>query len=175
MSLRERQKFAQRQNADLMISIHADSLRQLFVRGATVYTLAKKATDALSQEIADSENLADIVAGLAAPEAQDDVTDILADLTLRETTRFSHHFSSLLVERMASEVAMIRNPQRAASFAVLKNAEIPSVLVELGYLSNDEDEKLLSDKEWQSKVAGIVASAIKAFFANRELHEVSKP
>lgn len=174
VSLRERKKFAQRQNADLMISIHADSLKQLFVRGATIYTLAKKATDALSQEIADSENLADVVAGLAAPDAQDDVTDILADLTLRETSRFSLHFSTLLVERMASEVAMIKNPQRAASFAVLKNAEVPSALVELGYLSNEEDEKLLNDSAWQDKVAVIVASAVKAFFANKQPHGTAK-
>lgn len=174
VSLRERKKFAQRQNADLMISIHADSLKQLFVRGATIYTLAKKATDALSQEIADSENLADVVAGLAAPDSQDDVTDILADLTLRETSRFSLHFSTLLVERMASEVAMIKNPQRAASFAVLKNAEVPSALVELGYLSNEEDEKLLNDSAWQDKVAVIVASAVKAFFANKQPHVSAK-
>jgi N-acetylmuramoyl-L-alanine amidase len=174
VSLRERQKFAQRQNADLMISIHADSLKEFFVRGATIYTLAKKATDALSQQIADSENLADIVAGLAAPDSQNDVTDILADLTLRETSRFSLHFSTLLVERMASEVAMIKNPQRAASFAVLKNAEVPSALIELGYLSNEEDEKLLNDSVWQDKVAVIVASAVKAFFADKRPHEAAK-
>ncbi|MGB7285974.1 MAG: N-acetylmuramoyl-L-alanine amidase, partial [Salaquimonas sp.] len=170
VSLKERQQFALRQNADLMISIHADSLKQLFVRGATVYTLAKRATDALSQSIADSENLADVVAGLAAPEAQDDVTDILADLTLRETTRFSRSFSSLLVENMRQEVKMIKNPQRAASFAVLKNAEVPSVLIELGYLSNSEDEKLLSNDKWQAKAADLIARAVQQFFVNRTPH-----
>ena len=170
VSLKERQRFAQRLNADLMISIHADSLKQLFVRGATVYTLAKKATDALSQSIADSENLADVVAGLAAPEAQEDVTDILADLTLRETTRFSRRFSSLLVNKMQDGVKMIKNPQRAASFAVLKNAEIPSVLLELGYLSNEEDEKLLANPDWQEKTTSLIAKSVKDFFLNRQPH-----
>lgn len=170
VSLKKRQRFAQRQNADLMISIHADSLKQLFVRGATVYTLAKKATDALSQSIADSENLADVVAGLAAPDAQDDVTDILADLTLRETSRFSRSFSSLLVDKMKNDVKMIKNPQRAASFAVLKNAEVPSVLIELGYLSNTEDEKLLSEPNWQEKTSSLIANAVKEFFVNRRPH-----
>ncbi len=168
ISLKERQRFAQRQGADLLISIHADSLREEHVRGATIYTLAKKATDALSQQIADSENLADVVAGLAAPDAQDDVTDILADLTLRETTRFSHRFSTLLVERMQNDILMIRNPQRAAAFAVLKNAEVPGVLVEMGYLSNHEDEKLLVNESWQQKVSEIITAAVSDFFSVRQ-------
>ncbi len=83
-----------RSNADLLISLHADSLRQNFVRGATVYTLAKKASDSLSRQFAESENLSDVIAGMAAPDAQDEVTNILADLTLRETTRFSRSFSA---------------------------------------------------------------------------------
>lgn len=167
VSLRERQAFARRQRADLMISVHADSLRQSFVRGATVYTLARKATDALSRTLAESENLADVVAGLAAPDSQSEVTDILADLTMRETTRFSRHFSSLLVSNMKPRIQMIKNPRRAASFAVLKNAEVPGVLVELGYLSNEEDEALLTDEFWQRTVAAAVATSVSEFFAGR--------
>ncbi|MCB1386336.1 MAG: N-acetylmuramoyl-L-alanine amidase [Nitratireductor sp.] len=167
VSLRERQAVAERANGDLMISIHADSLRQKFVRGATVYTLADKATDALAQQVADSENLADVVAGLAAPEESDAVTDILADLTLRETTRFSHAFAAMLVRRLRDRVELINNPHRAASFAVLKNAEVPSVLLELGYLSNADDEKLMGEEKWQQQAAEVVVEAVREFFATR--------
>jgi N-acetylmuramoyl-L-alanine amidase len=170
MSLKERQKFAHRQNADLLISIHADTLRQTDVRGATIYTLARRASDALAQEIADSENLADVVAGLAAPEAQDVVADILVDLTLRETTHFSREFSNQLVQRLQHRINLINNPQRSAAFVILKNAETPGVLLELGYLSNAEDEKLLTDPDWQKKVADAVADAVKSFFSRRQPH-----
>ena len=173
VSLRERQAVARRENADLMISIHADALRQTYVRGATIYTLADKASDALAQQVADSENLADVVAGLAAPEESDVVTDILADLTLRETTHFSRAFSLMLVRKMRDRVNLINNPQRAASFAVLKNAEVPSVLLELGYLSNSKDEHLMADPRWQSKVAGIVSEAVAEFFAGRQPRSTS--
>jgi N-acetylmuramoyl-L-alanine amidase len=167
ISLSERQRIARNLNADLLISIHADSLRQRSVRGATIYTLARRATDRLAAEVADSENLADVVAGLAAPEAQDDVTDILADLTLRETTRFSKHFSSVLLSNLKPHVRLINNPQRAASFKVLKNPEVPGVLLELGYLSNSEDEKMLMDDAWQERLAAEIAGAVDIFFKQR--------
>lgn len=168
VSLRERQNFTRRNNADLMISLHADSLRQRFVRGATVYTLAKRASDSLSRQLAESENLSDVVAGMAAPEAQDDVSNILADLTLRETTRFSRSFSASLVEQLKNRIELINNPRRSASFIVLKNAENPSVLVELGYLSNKEDEAQLTDPEWQSKTAALIAETVREFFAGKQ-------
>ncbi len=167
VSLRERQRIARQSEADLMISLHADSLRQKFVRGLTVYTLAKRASDQLSLELAESENLSDVIAGLAAAEARDEVTDILADLTLRETTRFSRSFANLLVEQLRERVELINNPHRSASFIVLKNAEVPAVLVELGYLSNEEDESQLKDKEWQGRLVGMVADAVRGFFAGR--------
>jgi len=170
LSLRERQKIARRQNADLLISIHADTLRQTDVRGATIYTLARKASDALSQEVADSENLADVVAGLAAPESQDVVIDILADLTLRETTHFSREFSDQLVDLLEGRIKLINNPQRSAAFVILKNAETPGVLLEMGYLSNAEDEKLLVDPVWQKSLAETVANAVKTFFSRRQPH-----
>ena len=167
ISLSERQRIARNLNADLLISVHADSLKQHSVRGATIYTLARRATDSLAAEVADSENLADVVAGLAAPEAQDDVTDILADLTLRETTRFSKHFSSVLLSNLKPHVRLINNPQRAASFKVLKNPEVPGVLLELGYLSNSEDEKMLMDQAWQERLATEIAKAVDIFFKQR--------
>jgi N-acetylmuramoyl-L-alanine amidase len=167
VSLSERQRFTRRHDADLLISVHADSLRQHYVRGATIYTLAKRASDALAQQVENSENLADVVAGLAAPENQDEVTDILADLTLRETTVFSRSFSSQLVETLKGRVRLINNPERSAAFTVLKNAEVPGILLELGYLSNREDEKLMNDPEWQNEVAGYIADAVAEFFGPR--------
>lgn len=167
VSLNRRRAIARDHDADLLISVHADSLRQSHVRGTTIYTLAKKASDTLAHEIAESENMADVVAGLAAPEEQDVVSNILADLTLRETTIFSRGFSDRLVVRLADRVELINNPQRSASFVVLKNAEIPGVLLELGYLSNNEDEELLTDPAWQEVMALHVAEAVVDFFSPR--------
>lgn len=164
LSLRERLEFSRRSKADLFISIHADSLRQRFVRGSTIYTLSKKASDKLSEQMAETENSADLVAGLAVPEQVDAVADILVDLTTSETKRFSKRFSSILVRNMGQEVRLINNPQRSAAFGVLKAPEVPSVLLELGYLSNQEDEKLIQTKDWQNKAAGAIARSVLDFF-----------
>jgi len=164
LSLRDRLNFSRRSKADLFISIHADSLRQRFVRGSTIYTLSKKASDRLSAEMAETENSADLVAGLAVEEEVDAVADILVDLTTSETKRFSKRFSSLLVRNMGKEVRLINNPQRSAGFGVLKAPEVPSVLLELGYLSNQEDEKLLQSKDWQDRAANAIALSVVDFF-----------
>ncbi len=167
MSLRERVAFVRRNKADLSISIHADSLRQRDVRGASVYTLSRKASDELAHELAQSENMADIAAGLEAIEDEDVVTDILADLTARETGVFSKTFSATLVTTLGGSIQLIKNPQRSAAFAVLRAPEVPGVLLELGYLSNAEDEKSLLDPAWQESVARLVAKSVVAFFASR--------
>lgn len=167
VSLKQRRSFTKRQQADLLISLHADTLKQKYVRGATIYTLAKKASDSLAAEVAESENLSDIIAGLAAPEAKDEVTDILAELTLRETTRFSKAFSKALISKMKGKINLIKNPQRSASFVVLKNPDVPSVLVELGYLSNRKDEALLSSNKWQKIAANQIVATILSFFETR--------
>jgi len=168
LSLRERVDFAQRHHAHLVISIHADSLRQKWVRGASVYTLSKKASDDLAHQLAESENMADIVAGLESPEQVDLVSDILADLTARETSVFSRSFSATLVDRFDGKVEMIKNPQRSASFSVLKAPEIPGVLVELGYLSNADDERQMSDPGWQVQITRLMAEAVDKFFDSRK-------
>lgn len=167
MSLRERLDFSRRAKADLFISIHADSLRQKFVRGSTIYTLSKKASDKLSERLAETENSADLVGGLAVEEEVEAVADILVDLTTSETKRFSRRFSSLLVENLDTEIRLIKNPQRSAAFGVLKAPEVPSVLIELGYLSNKEDEQLLQSKEWQTKAGKAISSAVSEFFEPR--------
>ena len=167
VSLNQRLAFAQDVEADLFISIHADSLKQRDVRGSTVYTLSKKASDLLSEQLAKSENSVDLVAGLSLPEEVEVVTDILADLTTRETKQFSRQFSGILVSNLQNRIKLIKNPRRSASFEVLKAPEVPGVLFELGYLSNAEDEKLLRSPEWQAKVADALTRSVVTFFEPR--------
>lgn len=167
MSLRDRLEFSRRSKADLFISIHADSLRQKFVRGSTIYTLSKKASDQLSAKLAETENSADLVGGLAVEEEVEAVADILVDLTTSETKRFSRRFSSILVKNLGSEIRLIKNPQRSAAFGVLKAPEVPSVLLELGYLSNIEDERLLQTPEFQANAGQAIAKSVFDFFKPR--------
>ena len=167
MSLRDRLEFSRRAKADLFLSIHADSLRQRFVRGSTIYTLSKKASDRLSEKLAETENSADLVAGLAVEEEVEAVADILVDLTTSETKRFSRRFSSLLVKNLGSEIRLIKNPQRSAAFGVLKAPEVPSVLLELGYLSNVEDERLLQTPKFKAKAGEAIAQSVLDFFQPR--------
>lgn len=167
LSLRERVNFARRNKADLVISIHADSLKQKWVRGASIYTLSNKASDALAEQLAESENMADIAAGLDNPIEEEVVSGILADLTARETKVFSLAFSSTLTGNLSSGIKMIKNPQRSAGFMVLKAPEVPGVLLELGYLSNSDDEKLLTDPDWQENIARLIANSVFTFFEPR--------
>ncbi len=164
VSLRERVSMSQRLQADLFISVHADSLRQRFVRGSTIYTLSNRASDRLSEELAKSENSVDLIAGLSMPEDTAAVTDILADLTTRETKSFARTFSRYLKKELGREIRLIKNPERYAAFGVLKAPEVPGVLLELGYLSNRDDEKLLVNEDWQEKVAEAVTNAVVKFF-----------
>jgi N-acetylmuramoyl-L-alanine amidase len=138
------------------------------MRGASIYRLSEKASDEIAHELAESENLADIVGGVEVVEDKDDVSNILADFTSRETSRYSMRFSETLVSALETQVQMIKNPERHAAFAVLKAPEIPGVLLELGYLSNEEDEKLLTDPQWQERVAELIAKAVHEFFGGRE-------
>jgi len=167
LALNERIAFSRRNRADLTIAVHADSVRQNFVRGATVYTLSRTASDGLAAELAHSENLSDIVAGLEFDSRDDAVGDILADLTARETSAFSRQFAGTVIEQLGGKVALIKNPRRSAAFRVLKTAEVPAILLELGYLSNAEDEKLMTDPVWQKMIANEVATAVRRFFEGR--------
>lgn len=167
MSLKERLTFTIRKQADLFISIHADTLEQKDVRGATVYTLSKKASDELSKKLAESENRADLIAGLAKEEVKNEVVDILADLAARETKKFSVRFAKQVVEVLRDEIRLIKNPHRYAAFGVLKDPNVPSILLELGYLSNLEDEKLLQSTQWRAKIVRHLTQTVGLFFADR--------
>jgi N-acetylmuramoyl-L-alanine amidase len=149
----------------LFVSVHADYLRQRGVRGATVYTISEKASDQVAAMVAANENLADSVAGVELPEDKSGVSDILIDLARRETLGFSVQFARLAISDMRGFARLIKNPHRYAGFRVLKAPDVPSVLIELGYLSNAEDEQLLNEKEWREGLAERLADAIEKFAA----------
>jgi N-acetylmuramoyl-L-alanine amidase len=166
VSLSDRVRIAREANASLLISIHADTLPETAeVSGATVYTLADRASDAEAARIAEHENAADKAAGVQ--EAPDDagVADILFDLKRRETRAYAHIFSRGVVSEWRSTARLNRNPERSAGFVVLKAPDFPSVLLELGYLSNPQDVKALTSPEWRAKATTALASAIDRFFA----------
>jgi len=167
LSLRQRVEVARGYGADLFVSIHADSAPQNYVRGATVYTLSERASDAQAAAIAARENRSDVLAGIEADEATDEVTDILVDLARRETKVFSHHFAEDVIQELGTAVKLHKNPHRSARFRVLKAHDIPSVLIELGYLSNAHDEQLLTDEEWRDRASDALSGAVTRFFGPR--------
>jgi N-acetylmuramoyl-L-alanine amidase len=168
VSLDQRVIFARSNKADLLISIHADSIAsEEQVRGLTVYTRAARASDADSAELALRENMADMKAGLSDTQSQDDVSDILQDLMVRETRGLSRSFSGKLVSQLKPAVKLNVNPEREAAFKVLKAPDIPSVLVELGYLSSRKDSALLTSEEWRKETTASMVQAVDRFFSNR--------
>jgi N-acetylmuramoyl-L-alanine amidase len=163
IALDERVRAARQLSAHLLISIHADTIRDKSLRGATVYTLSEKASDEVAHAVAQQENLSDAIGGVAIPVDDQNVADILIDLTRRETKQFSNQFAQVMVESLKHKTQMINNPHRSAGFRVLKAPDVPSVLVELGYLSNPDDEKSVSDPKWQADLADEMAEAIRIY------------
>lgn len=174
VTLDQRVKLSRDYGTDLFVSIHADSLAEKdmagSIRGATVYTLSERASDDKAQRMAEKENAADIAAGLAAvpSSAEDQVRSILFDLVQRETDNYSLSFRNLLLSTMRGRIPLAKDPQRSAAFKVLKQDEVPAVLIELGYMSNPEDLARLGKPEGQRQLATAIASSITAFFAGRE-------
>jgi N-acetylmuramoyl-L-alanine amidase len=165
--LRKRVEFARRKSGDLFISIHADTVKFSTVRGATIYTLSEKASDAEAAALAQKENRSDIIAGVNLAEENDVVTDILIDLVLRETKNHSIFFAQTIVKNLKGTTRTSKKPLRFAGFAVLKAPDIPSVLIELGFLSNGRDAKLLSSLRWRRKVSRAVAVSIDKYFRSK--------
>ncbi|MGY8631653.1 N-acetylmuramoyl-L-alanine amidase [Bradyrhizobium sp. 14AA] len=167
--LNDRTKIARNLKAALFVSIHADALPRAEgdAQGATIYTLSDKASDAEAQRLADAENRADAIAGFNLAEEPTDVADILIDLTQRETRTFSNRFARLLMGEMKSTVRMHKHPLKSAGFRVLKAPDVPSVLVEIGYVSNKGDLEHLVSEGWRSKAVGSMAQAIDGFLAKR--------
>lgn len=166
--LGERVRVARDAKADLFISIHADSISAApQVKGATIYTGSEKATDSESAKLAERENKADAAAGTDSAVGPADVTDILAELTLRETRGFSSSFAHRLMGQLSPVMEMSTKPHREAGFVVLRSPDVPSVLVELGYLSSKSDLEKLQSEEWRAGVTGSMAKAVDLFFAGR--------
>lgn len=168
VSLPERVRVARMAGAQLFLSIHADSLNETSVSGATVYTVSDKASDAHAARLAEKENLADKAAGFETMEDSSEVSDILFDLTRRETRAYSHVFARTLVSVWKEAAGLNKNPHRSAGFRVLQAPDVPSALLELGYISHQKDAELMNTPAWRDRTAGAVARSIEAFFALRE-------
>ena len=167
--LNERVKIARNESASLFVSIHADALPrgEGDAQGATIYTLADKASDAEAERLADAENKSDAIGGVNLTDEPTEVADILIDLVQRETRTFSNRFARTLMGEMKNTVRMHKHPLKSAGFRVLKAPDVPSVLVELGYVSNKGDLEHLVSENWRNKTVGSMAQAIDAFFAKR--------
>lgn len=167
--LGERVKIARANTAALFVSIHADALpkREGDAQGATIYTLSDKASDIEAEKLAEAENKADAIAGINLTEEPADVADILIDLTQRETRTFSNRFARMLANEMKGVARMHKHPLKSAGFKVLKAHDVPSVLVELGYVSNKDDLQHLVSESWRSRTVGSVAQAVDAFLGKR--------
>jgi N-acetylmuramoyl-L-alanine amidase len=167
VSLEDRVRIGREANASLFVSIHADAVSEggADVSGATVYTCSERASDAEAARIAEHENAADKAAGVDRKAEAPQVADILFDLKRRETRTYAHAFSRGVVQQLQGATRLNHNPERSAGFVVLKAPDFPSVLVELGYLSNPQDVRSLTSPEWRAKTVAAMAGAIDRFFA----------
>lgn len=165
LKLRERSLVAHRHNADLFISIHADAFTSSSVRGATIYTLTGKASDREASLLAARENKADVIAGVDLGDETDIVQNILIDLVKQETMNLSNRFASELAPELKKAVVVRKRSLRSAAFAVLKGIDVPSVLIEMGYLTNRKDAKLLMQKETHDKIGRAILNAADKYFA----------
>ena len=166
--LRDRVKIARKHNADLFMSIHADSTKNRSAKGLSVYTLSETASDKEAAALAERENKADVIAGLNLVEHSREVSDILINLAQRESMNRSSEFATFMVQEMKNSVQLVDNTHRFAGFAVLKAPDVPSVLLEMGYLSNRQEERLLKQQTYRKKLAIATSSAIDRYFENMQ-------
>ena len=164
--LKDRVKFARRNGGDLFVSLHADSMPDSTVTGASVYTLSDTASDKEAEKLAERENKSDAIAGVNLANQDSDVANILIDLASRDTMNQSRYLANTVVSTMPSTgVNMLsRQPHRSAGFAVLKAMDIPSILVEMGYLTNLGESNRLSSREYRAKIAQGLKKSIDAYF-----------
>lgn len=167
LRLRARVNIARHSNAALFIAIHADSIKRGKAHGSTIYTLSENASDSEAAALAAKENRADIIAGVNLKSESTEVTGILIDLAQRETKNHSVMFAKSLVWQMKRVTRMAGNPHRSAGFRVLKAPDVPSVLVELGYLSSRRDVALMKSSKWRAKTAAAIAKAVDKYFSSR--------
>jgi len=169
VALGDRVALARSRQAALLVSIHADALRRAEgdAQGATVYTLSERPSDARAARLAEAENQADAIAGLDLSSEPKDVAGILIDLARRETKSFSLQFAQAVVGELKPSGRLHPNPLRSAAFVVLKSPDVPSVLVELGYVTNKSDLKSLISPEWRDRTADLIVQAVDKFFTTR--------
>jgi len=160
LPLRDRVTLARSENAALFISIHADALADRSVSGMSVYTLSDKATDREAEALATKENKADIITGADLSGATGSAASILIELAQRDTRAASRQFATALAEELRRDIAQVNNAVRSAGFAVLTAPDMPSVLLELGYLSNPEDERRILAPDFRQRIADGVVRAV---------------
>lgn len=163
--LRDRVNISRKAGADLFISVHADSIKNKSISGLSVYTLSEKASDKEAAMLAEKENKADLIAGIDLSGESQEVTNILIDLAQRESMNESAKIANILVQELKHSTNILRNTHRFAGFAVLKAPDVPSILLELGFLSNKKDEKNLRSKAYRQKIATSMLAGIDYYFA----------
>lgn len=173
--LEERADIARRLGADLFISVHADAAEAQTARGATVYTLSDKASDSVAEALAKRENRADSVNGVTLAGKGQAVSSILVDLARREMRGSSQRFGELVVREGDAAIAFHDQPQREAAFIVLKSLDLPSALIEAGYISNPDDARSMRDAGWRKGFSRSVARAIEIFLAERQVQPLVEP
>ena len=164
VGLRERVAKAREVHADLFVSLHADVVASPLIRGLSVYTLSEQASDAEAAALADKENQADQIAGVDVSHQTPEVANILIDLAQRETMNLSAGFANDVVDELGHQTKLLSNTHRFARFAVLKAPDVPSILVEMGYLSHPQEEQMLRNPEYRAKLATALARAVDRFF-----------
>ena len=169
LGLRQRIARARRAAADVFVSLHADSIGRSDVRGLSVYTLSERASDREAATLAEKENKADLIIGMDLSNESEDVRNILIDLAQRESLNLAAHLAAKLISELRREVKLLRNTHRFAGFAVLKAPDIPSVLLEMGYLSNREDERALQQSRYRAKLTLSIVRALDAYFSDMDV------
>jgi len=161
-----RRRFAHARSvgADLFISVHVDSINNPKVRGGTVYTLNEKASDKEAAMLAAKENKSDILAGVDLGETNNEVSNILIELAQRETMNSSARFAEILVPEMRRQVTMHKRGHRFANLLVLKSPDVPSVLVETGYITNKADARMLNSTDGARRISRAINSAVDRYF-----------
>lgn len=162
LPLQDRIGFAEKANADLFISIHADAAPTPQARGLSAYTLSDRASDGLAGALATTENRVDSLYGVDLRHADAAVAAILQDLAHRYSHRASRSAKEKLVGGLVGQLDLLYNPMRSAAFAVLKSTQVPAVLLETGFLSNPKDERLLADAASRRRIAAILGNRIAA-------------
>ena len=172
IKLKDRVKFARNHKGDLFVSLHADSIKRKNVRGTSIYTISKKASDSQTAALAKKENQADLIGGVGLNVEDEQVAFILGDFLMNETMNQSKFLANTVVKKLKiNGIRTLENPHRYAGFAVLKAPDIPSILIETGFMSNRKEAKLLKQKSHQQNISRAIRYGIDSYFKHALLNE----